>query len=285
MTTETWRRAARRWLAFVVCCMAGLCAATAGNIDSTNRHAWSENAGWVNFAPTNGGGATLHFDGTSGWLAGCAWGENIGWVKLGDNTGGPYNNTSSTDWGVNLNASSNLSGYAWGENVGWIKFNPAHSQVAIDEATGRFDGYAWGENIGWIHFSGAAPACPVRTQAFDLHPLGTPDWWLALYGVGETDDEGDGVPAWQEYVADTDPTDEASYFHIAAISNLPPARVFFASSANRVYTLQQRDDLLAGSWTNIPAQVNIQGSGGLTWLQDTGVATGRFYRIKAKVTP
>jgi len=94
----------------------------------------------------------VHFNGTSGYLTGYAWGENVGWIKLGNNTGGPYNNTSATDWGVNL-AGSNLAGYAWGQNVGWIKFNPAYSQVTIDLATGRFAGYAYGENIGWIHMA------------------------------------------------------------------------------------------------------------------------------------
>jgi len=42
---------------------------------------------------------------------------------------------------------------------------------------------------------------------------------------------------WQEYVADTDPTNIVSYFRITAISNLPPWRVYFESSANRRYTL------------------------------------------------
>ena len=80
-------------------------------IDPTNKHAWAENAGWCNAAPTNGG-VTVHFDGDSGYLTGYAWGENIGWIKVGDSTGGPYNNDSVSDWGVNLDASSNLSGYA-----------------------------------------------------------------------------------------------------------------------------------------------------------------------------
>ena len=144
-------------------CLVLPCAWAAGNIDPTNKNAWTENAGWANASPTNGG-VTVYFDGTNGYLTGLAWGENIGWIKLGDNTGGPYNNTSATDWGVNL-TSSNLSGYAWGENVGWIKFNSAYHQATIEMATGRFNGYAWGETIGWVRFKGTAPDYNVRTLA------------------------------------------------------------------------------------------------------------------------
>ena len=144
-------------------CMAMPCAWAAGNIDPTNKFAWGENVGWVNFAPTNGG-VTVHYNGTSGYLTGYAWGENIGWIKLGANAGGPYANTSATDWGVNLDGEGNLSGFAWGENVGWIKFDPAYSTVTINMATGRFQGDAWGENIGWLRFQGNAPDYNVRTH-------------------------------------------------------------------------------------------------------------------------
>jgi hypothetical protein len=72
-------------------CVAMPCAWATGNIDPTNKHAWTENTGWANFTPTNGG-VIIHYDGTCGYLTGYAWGENIGWIKLGDNSGGPYNN-------------------------------------------------------------------------------------------------------------------------------------------------------------------------------------------------
>ena len=97
----------------------------------------------------------------------------------------------------------------------------------MDMATGRFDGHGWGENIGWVRFKGSAIDYNVRTLAFDTQSLGTPNWWLALHNVAENYDEGDTLPAWKEYVADTDPTNRASYFHIVSISNLPPAKGVF----------------------------------------------------------
>ena len=134
--------------------------ASEGNIDSTNKYAWSENSGWQNFRPTHGGVTVIPT-----YLSGYAWAENIGWVKLGSGTG-PYNNTTSTNWGVNHDSGTGaLSGYAWSENVGWINFNPTHSQVTIDTSTLKFSGYAWAENVGWVHFQNASPEYYVKQEA------------------------------------------------------------------------------------------------------------------------
>lgn len=150
-------------LAFAaVCLTAGFSARAEGNISETNKYAWSENAGWVNFAPANGG-ATVRLD-RNGYLTGSVWAENVGWIKLGSSDGGPYANTASNNWGVNVE-SGQLSGYAWGENIGWINFNPTHGRVSINLEDGLFDGYAWAENIGWIHFRNEAPAYAVQTSA------------------------------------------------------------------------------------------------------------------------
>ena len=142
-------------------------ALAAGNIDATNKWAWSTNAGWINFAPDNGG-VTVFSD----HLEGYAWAENIGWVRLGTCSGSSctHTNTTAANYGVNNDGVGNLSGYAWGTNVGWINFNPSNGGVTVDPATGSFDGYAWGENIGWIHFKNSSPAYNVVTT---LYPVAT----------------------------------------------------------------------------------------------------------------
>jgi hypothetical protein len=127
----------------------------AGNIDTVNKWAWSTNAGWINFNPTQGG-VTVCAD----HLEGYAWGENVGWIRLGTFSGcaaHAYSNTSTADYGVNKNSSGILSGYAWSTNAGWIKFNPTFGGVTIDPISGSFDGYAWAENVGWISFKGTGP--------------------------------------------------------------------------------------------------------------------------------
>jgi len=129
-------------------------AVQSGLISDTNKHAWSENSGWLNFKPADGG-VTVY----DTYLAGYVWAANVGWIKLGSTaTNGTYGNTTSSNWGVNRNATTGvLSGYAWSENVGWISFNHDQGHVTISPSTGDFSGYAWSANIGYIHFANTAP--------------------------------------------------------------------------------------------------------------------------------
>jgi len=265
-------------------CLAMSCAQAGVGIDATNKCAWAQNAGWMNARPPNGG-AAVHFDGMSGYLTGLTWGENIGWIKLGDDTGGPYANNSHSNWGVNLDDNGRLSGYGWGENVGWIKFDPAYAGVTVDGTNGTFRGRAWGENIGWVSFSGTGPDYGVRTLAFDRQPQGTPNWWLSRYAIDNETAEGTkGIPAWREYVSDTDPTDLNSRFVITALSNTPHAMVSFTSSSRRYYTLKTRGNLLTGDWTNVIGQAGIRGGNGTSLLEDSTGNTQRFYRVTVQVS-
>lgn len=133
--------------AVLYCATIGL----AGNIDPANKYAYSENAGWLNFAPAEGPGVTV----SDGEIAGFVWAENIGWINLDPND-------SNADSGVKNDGTGLLTGFAWGENVGWINFNPNvpgdanHYGVTID-SSGDFSGWAWGENVGWIHFQSTGP--------------------------------------------------------------------------------------------------------------------------------
>ena len=115
------------------------CGARAANI-AADAYAWSENGGWINFAPTAGGGVTVSDD----RLTGYAWSENFGWIALAPIGGGVSN------------AAGLLSGFAWGENAGWINFAPPAGGVSI-APNGQFSGWAWGENIGWINFATQSP--------------------------------------------------------------------------------------------------------------------------------
>jgi hypothetical protein len=121
--------------------------------------------------------------------------------------------------------------------------------------------------------------------------LGTPYLWLdkyslvtnANYTAAElTDVDKDGYTAWQEYVADTDPTNAASRFRIVAVSNLPPWRVYFeGSSTGRQYTIHWTTNLVSAAWTNDPGQPPVWGHGGVDALTDTNTsAKARFYRLE-----
>jgi len=134
-------------------------AVATGNINTVSKYAWSENTGWQNYRPTNGGVTVF-----ATYLSGFVWAENIGFIKLGNSIGGPYSNTTPTNWGVNRDNTGKLTGYAWSESAGWINFNPTHSQVTISTVDGTFNGFAWAENVGWIHFKNGAPIYNVATS-------------------------------------------------------------------------------------------------------------------------
>jgi len=113
--------------------------AATGTIDSTNKYAWSNNIGWINFG-TSGGSVQV----TDTAITGYAWSQNYGWIN--------FNRVVNTTSGV-------LSGYAWGENTGWINF----SGVTINTSTGAFSGTATGDVVGTVNFSCTAAGCPVTT--------------------------------------------------------------------------------------------------------------------------
>ncbi len=154
----------------LVLLLAATAAYASSNINTINKWAWSENAGWLNWrdagSPPAAHGARIH----TRFLSGFIWAENVGWINLGDgDPGAPggvelqYANADSSDFGVNLEPFSGvLSGYAWGENVGWINFaagaqanppNPARVDSLIGAC--RLRGVVWSENLGWISLDDA----------------------------------------------------------------------------------------------------------------------------------
>ncbi|HEY9584943.1 MAG TPA: carboxypeptidase-like regulatory domain-containing protein [Candidatus Paceibacterota bacterium] len=126
-----------------------LASSTNGTIDGTNRYAWSENSGWLDFGDADG---DIHI--TDSALTGYIWMENAGWASLNCSNG--PNTCGAVNFKVANDGEGALSGYAWGENSGWIDFAPTGGGVAIS-SSGVFSGYAWSENLGWINFTTANP--------------------------------------------------------------------------------------------------------------------------------
>ena len=59
--------------------------------------------------------------------------------------------------------------------------------------------------------------------------------------------------------------------------------VYFQGSSIRVYTLNWSTNLVSGSWTNVPEQINVKGNGPSTSLIDTNAADLRFYEVEVRV--
>ncbi len=124
--------------------------AFAAAIDTSYPYAWSENVGWINFAPPSG-----DVEVTDTGLTGYAWSGNDGWISL----------HPSDETYVHNDGGGNLSGYAWGENLGYIDF----AGVSID-ADGFFHGYASSTAAGRISFNcgntGSCAAADFKVRTF-----------------------------------------------------------------------------------------------------------------------
>lgn len=120
-----------------------------------------------------------------------------------------------------------------------------------------------------------------------------PDDWETDHGLNPSvsnapsdDADGDLVPDVSEYIADTVPTNSASYLRASVLSNAGPRSVIFGpSSLSRLYSLQFLDDLMTGAWSNVPSQVNLPGDGtSQDVLSDTNASPAqRQYRIGVKL--
>jgi len=98
-------------------------------------------------------------------------------------------------------------------------------------------------------------------------------------------DHPNGVPftVLQAWVADANPTNAASFLQATAISNLPPATVYFQSSSNRMYSLVWSANPQT-NWAPVAGQSSVPGTGGLMSLTDTSTpGQQRFYRVSVAV--
>jgi len=121
---------------------------------------------------------------------------------------------------------------------------------------------------------------------FDQDVDGLPDWWEMLYGGGPTSlereahDDSDSFTNYEEWLADTNPTDENSFLQMMDYTNA--TSVMFSSSTNRKYQVQYRTDLAD---TNAIWQTEVDwddGSLSQTVWSVSDVTSTRFYRVRAK---
>jgi Leucine-rich repeat (LRR) protein len=136
---------------------------SAENNYPSEKYAWSETTGWLDFYANKEHSVQV----LDNYMIGYIWAENIGWIRLSVNTDGPFENSHTDNWGVNIDRNNILSGFAWSENVGWISFASDIHQVMLDPFTETFSGYAWGENIGYIRLSNTEKGYAVTMRGLD----------------------------------------------------------------------------------------------------------------------
>ncbi len=128
----------------------------ATNIDSTNKWAWNDVRGWLNFyssttvsVSSNALKGYAAFDDTSG-----------DYIALDCVTSPNGNICASSSFSIVRDSSGDLSGWAWNDKVGWISFNCSNTSTCgtvsykvNSAANGVFTGWAWNDLIGWISFN------------------------------------------------------------------------------------------------------------------------------------
>jgi hypothetical protein len=83
----------------------------------------------------------------------------------------------------------------------------------------------------------------------DLASNDVPKWWLSQHGLTNfdadamNDNDNDGQPTWQEYVAGCDPTNNESFFHVTQRSRNV---IDWSPVSGRVYSVYWATNLLTG---------------------------------------
>jgi len=122
---------------------------------------------------------------------------------------------------------------------------------------------------------------------YDTDMDGLPDWWETLYGgnatsmVASVDLDSDDFTNYEEWLADTVPTNETSFLEILDFST--ETNLVFSSSTNRTYLVEYRTNLAN---TNEIWQVEVDWFAGYLFQTVQSVSTvssNRFYRVRAKL--
>jgi len=186
---------------------------------------------------------------------------------------------------------TNGIGTVIGGNV-WVTGGSNITAIASPDAHSQFG--------GWTGDTGGAPTgSPTLTVLMNTNRVvaahfaekmalyGTPQRWLAAYYVTNdydsaalSDTDGDGMPAWAEYNADTDPTNPLS---VLRLTHLVPGAgsvdLMWLSRTTRIYSIERTTSLLDGWLPPLTSGVPGNASGTNLFADPYPPADKAFYRI------
>ena len=132
----------------------------------------------------------------------------------------------------------------------------------------------------------------ILTAAFaeNVTTSGTPEWWLASFGwtnqfeaASLADSDHDGMAAWQEYVAGTNPVNPNSVLRVELTVPVGAGKALrWPSVANRWYSVYRADSpngVFARLTNGIPATPP------LNTFTDSSAGTAGFYRVGVTNSP
>jgi hypothetical protein len=179
--------------------------------------------------------------------------------------------------------------------------NPSNGTLTYVPAHGRVgpDGFTFRAHNGYLR-SRLATASLVVVPPADLNLNQLPDVWESTYQLSDpaADDDGDGLVNWQEYAANTNPTNAASVLRFTSVTMNADGRCTLTWEAvgGTRYRVSYRDGSPLGAYTDVvlPAAVEINpttvGSAAYQNFTDDfsltpplGSTQARFYRVRTVV--
>lgn len=177
------------------------------NIDATNKWAWNDAIGWINFYSSNSVNVTV--DKLTGYALIESTGEEISF----DCETSPLGDICATqgNYFVGNDVDGKLDGWAWNDSFGWISFcgglgttdcpGTVSYQVTINPTTDEFEGWAWNDLIGWISFNcsnnSACGTSNYKVETSWVQPTAVSGWLISnTFDTGFTDGVGYNSIMW-----------------------------------------------------------------------------------------
>lgn len=173
----------------------------------------------------------------------------------------------------------------------WYAVGTTVELVATPEAYYRFNGWQGPAPYGGNGSNPMLIAMPTGTLSLTATfaacvttNTGVPLAWLANHGIVDDfesasllDPDGDGMPTWREYRADTRPTDGDSCLRLEGEGEGVQGRLRWFGGSEAWQYLERTDDLAAGNWvtllTNAPPTARTN---------EIAVYSNGYYRVRAE---
>lgn len=178
-------------------------------------------------------------------------------------------------------------------------FNPVSGALIYVPAHGRAgpDAFTYRTHNGYLRSQLATVSLNVLPLA-DLNFNQLPDGWESAYQISDpaADNDGDGLANWEEYVANTNPTNAGSVLRFSSVTMNANGRCTLTWEAigGTRYRVSYRDGSSSGAYTDVllPASVEMNpatpGASAFQSFTDDftqtpplGVSPARFYRVRA----
>jgi len=164
--------------------------------------------------------------------------------------------------------------------------------ISASSVTGSFTNPDGMIESGGHHFRILYSADQVELEKVAVTTAGTPHWWMDLYGLTndtyEAEDlldiDGDGLSAWEEYIAGTLPDQASSVFQVKGIDESPGVGfvVRWSSVDGRIYNLYSSTNLSVGEGFQSLDPADIPATPPENTYTDATEKAESFYRVQTE---